>query len=85
MNAMLMVDPSLVPGDHSVFLSGNDAAAKDAVAVYLQQWFGWKKENIIDIGDMTTARGTEMLLPIWVRLYGAFKSPMFNFHIARAK
>jgi predicted dinucleotide-binding enzyme len=82
MTASVMVNPSLVPGEHNVFLSGNDADAK-ATASEVLGWFGWKSANIIDVGDITTARGTEMLLPIWVRLYGALGNPNFNFHIAR--
>lgn len=81
MSASVMVNPSLVPGEHDVFVTGNDAAAKARVTDLLRS-LGWR--NIIDLGDITTARGTEMLLPIWLRLYGAFKSPNFNFHIARS-
>lgn len=79
MNAQVMVEPSLVPGEHDVFLSGNDPHAKAQVRELLQE-LGW--QNIIDLGDITTARGTEMILPIWLRLWGAVKTPMFNFHIA---
>jgi hypothetical protein len=43
--------------------------------------FGWN--DIIDLGDITTARGTEMLMPIWMRLYGLFGTPHFNFRIVR--
>jgi hypothetical protein len=42
---------------------------------------GWT--SIIDLGDITNARGTEQLLPIWIRLYGLFKTPDFNFKIVR--
>jgi len=82
MNCMVMVNPGLVPGDHNVFLSGNDAEARKKVSVLLNNWFGWPSKNIIDLGDITTARGTEMLLPIWVRLLSALKNPVFNFHVA---
>ena len=81
MNAAVMVNPGLVPGDHDVFLSGNDASAKAAVAELLRS-FGWR--IVIDLGDITTARGTEMVLPIWLRLMGTLKTPHFNFHIARS-
>lgn len=81
MNCYVMVNPGSVPGDHNVFLSGNDSDAKAQVSGMLADWFGWKQENIIDLGDITTSRGTEMLLPIWIRLYGAMQNPMFNFHI----
>jgi 8-hydroxy-5-deazaflavin:NADPH oxidoreductase len=79
-NCQLMVNPSLVPGEHDIFMSGNDAGAKVKTQWILES-FGWK--NIIDLGDITTARGAEQLLPIWVRLMGLFKTPQFNFHIAR--
>lgn len=83
MNCTVMVDPSVIPGDHSVFLSGNDASAKDSVKSILQS-FGWRERNMIDLGDITTARGTEQLLPIWIRLYGTLQTPMFNFNIVKA-
>jgi predicted dinucleotide-binding enzyme len=80
--ASVMVNPALVAGgDHDLFVSGNDPDAKRRVTTLLREWFGWK--SIIDLGDITTARGTEMLLPIWVRLWGALGTPMFNFRIAR--
>ncbi|EMR03251.1 NADPH-dependent F420 reductase [Cesiribacter andamanensis] len=82
MNAYLMMNPQLVPGDHTVLLSGNDADAKKEI-VRLLNSLGWKEKNIIDLGDISTARGTEMLLPVWIRLWGALGSPEFNFHIAR--
>ena len=81
-NAYVMVDPAKVAGgDHDLFVSGNDAAAKARVIELLKHWFGWR--TVIDLGDITPARGTEMLLPIWVRLWGALGTPMFNFKIAR--
>ena len=84
LTAMLMVNPAALPGDHVIFMSGNDADAKSRVSTLLQESFGWKAGNIIDMGDITTARGTEMILPIWVRLYGSFQTPMFNFQIVRS-
>lgn len=83
MTAPVMVNPSLVNGgDHSVFLSGNSQEAKAKVGGLLQE-IGWKENNIIDLGDITTARGSEQLLPIWVRLYAAMGSPMFQFKIVK--
>ena len=61
-NHKVMVDPSRVPGDHDLFISGNDAAAKARVTELLRDWFGWK--SVIDLGDITTARGTESYLPL---------------------
>jgi 8-hydroxy-5-deazaflavin:NADPH oxidoreductase len=80
MTANLMVDPALVPGDHDAFICGNDATAKETVKQILEQ-FGWK--SIIDLGDISAARTTEMLMPFWLRLYGAFQSPIFNYKIVR--
>lgn len=81
-NVNVMVDPGQVAGgDHDIFVSGNDAAAKARVTELLHQWFGWR--NVIDLGDITTARGAEMILPIWLRIWSALGSPMFNFKIAR--
>jgi len=80
-NCNVMVNPSLVPGDHDVFLSGNDAAAKSKVREVLTQWFGWK--SVIDLGDISTARGTEMYLPLWVRLYALFQKPNFNIKVVK--
>jgi predicted dinucleotide-binding enzyme len=81
MNAYLMADPRQVDGgDHTVFMSGNDVEAKVQVGKLLKE-FGWR--DIIDLGDITTARGTEMVLPIWLRLLGSLQTPMFNFKIAR--
>lgn len=81
LNCQLMVNPNAVAnGDHNIFISGNDAQAKAQVLEILAQ-FGWKKQNVIDLGDITTARGTEQLLPIWIRLWGTLGSPDFNFKI----
>ena len=80
LNADLMVHPEKLRGDHEVFVGGNDAAAKQQ-AVALLKTFGWK--NVIDLGDITSARATEMWLPLWLRLYGAFGNADFNLHIAR--
>jgi 8-hydroxy-5-deazaflavin:NADPH oxidoreductase len=81
MNAHLMVDPAQLSGaDHTVFVCGDDAEAMAEVTELLRS-FGW--QDIIDLGDITTARGTEMLTPIWLRLFGALQKPVFNFKIVR--
>ena len=79
MTASLMVNPrKLANGAHSVFVSGNDPTARASVTELLRA-FGW--EEIIDLGDITSARGTEMYLPLWLRLYGALQSPLVNIKI----
>jgi 8-hydroxy-5-deazaflavin:NADPH oxidoreductase len=76
----LMVNPSLVPGEHDTFVCGNDPQAKAKVVEILRE-FGW--ESPIDLGDIAAARGLEMVLPIWVRLMGTLHTRNFNFKIAR--
>lgn len=83
MSAYVMVNPSLVPGEHNVFLAGNDDEAKAQVRALLIEGLGWTAEQMIDLGDITMARATEMLLPIWVRLFSKLGNPMINFHIAQ--
>jgi predicted dinucleotide-binding enzyme len=81
MNAYLMVGPAQLAGaDHTVFVSGNDAGAKERVGELLRS-FGWK--DIVDLGDITTARGTEMLVPLWARIWMATQNPMFSFKLVR--
>jgi predicted dinucleotide-binding enzyme len=81
-NAYLMVDPGLLAGgDHTMFVCGDDAAAKGTVTSMLREWFGWK--DVLDLGDISQSRGTEMYLPLWVRLYGALQNPMFSIKVVR--
>ena len=81
LTAALMVNPkALADGEHSVFVSGNDPEAKQDVVALLES-FG--HTDVIDLGDISTARGSEMIVPIWLRLMGALNTPMFNFKIVR--
>ncbi|KAA9037138.1 NADP oxidoreductase [Ginsengibacter hankyongi] len=77
----LMVKPAMINGgDHSTFVSGNDANAKEEVKKILKS-FGWNEANILDLGDITTARGTEMFLPLWLQIYTATNNGAFNIKI----
>lgn len=80
-NASVMVDPGRLPERHTMLLCGNDADAKATVRDVLESWFGW--QDVLDLGDITAARGMEMMLPVWVRLWSVLKSPDFNFKIVR--
>lgn len=78
----LMVSPlSLAEGQHDMFIGGNDAVAKYQVTEYLRQWFGWK--NIVDLGDISSARATEGLLLLTSRIYSAFGHSNFNLKVVR--
>ncbi len=81
--ASLMVNPGLLKGgEHTLFICGNDPTAKAEVIGVLKKDFGWK--DVMDVGDLSAARGTEMLLALWVRLFGALGTPMFNFKVVRS-
>lgn len=82
MNCDVMVDPARVPGDHNVFVCGDDDGAK-AQARELLESFGWPPDSIVDLGDLTAARGTEAYVLFWLRLYGAFGTGDLNIKVAR--
>jgi len=79
--AAVMADPSIIPGVHDMFVSGNDAKAKAQVINLLKTGFGWKE--VIDLGDIGGARAQEMLLALWVRLYMKLQTPNVNVRVAR--
>jgi predicted dinucleotide-binding enzyme len=78
-NAAVMVDP--IPGTN-LFVCGNEEQAKAQVGELLQS-FGWPAEAIIDLGDISNARGTEMYLPLWIRLMGALGTARFNIAVVQ--
>ena len=80
LTAPLMVDPGLLDEATTVFVSGDDADAKAAVTELLTA-FG--HQDVIDLGGIETARGTEMLLPLWLRTMGALGTGMFNIKVVR--
>ncbi|MBN1790997.1 MAG: hypothetical protein JW830_10910 [Bacteroidales bacterium] len=78
-----MVDPAMIgSGNHNVFMCGNDADAKFKVRELLLQ-FGWNQQDIFDLGDITAARGTEMILPLWLRIMGTVGTGAFNFKVVK--
>jgi predicted dinucleotide-binding enzyme len=82
MNCNVMVDPGRVPGDHAVFICGEDAEAKSRVADLLRS-FGWPDDRIVDLGGIRAARGLEMYLPLWLSMMGALGSGEFNIGLMR--
>ena len=79
--APVMVAPqALAGGEHTVFVSGNDVAAKGAAAELLKS-FGWK--DVLDLGDISSARGPEMYMAMWIRLWGATGTGMLNIKVVR--
>lgn len=75
----LMVQPQLIEhGDHVNFVCGNNEEAKLKVKEFLVVNFAWRKENLIDLGDISASRGMEGYLPLWLRIYMATKNEAFN-------
>src|SRR3954449_3477974 len=82
-NANVMVEPGLVPGDHNIFVAGNDDGAKADVRALLEA-FGWPAERVLDLGGVDAARALEMYLPLWLRLFQAAGTPQVNIQLMRA-
>ena len=81
MNNALMVHPeTLAGGDHTTFVAGDDAEAKAVVTGLLAE-LGHR--DVVDLGDLTGARGVEMILPLWVRLMGTLGTAHFQFKVVR--
>jgi 8-hydroxy-5-deazaflavin:NADPH oxidoreductase len=81
LNCFLMVQPGHLAGPHNIFISGDDAGAKQQVLSLLTGAFGWNSEQVLDVGPLSSARATEGLLALWVRLYGSLGHANFNFHV----
>jgi len=81
MNVEVMVNPGRLKSAHDVFICGDDHDAKSTVTMILMEWFGWK--SVIDLGDITNARGMEMFLPLWISLQRKLGTPVFNFRVVR--
>jgi 8-hydroxy-5-deazaflavin:NADPH oxidoreductase len=82
-NASVMTDPASVADSHTLFVAGNDDAAKGQVRELLES-FGWGADDVLDLGDVTAARGMEMYLPLWLRLFGAMGTPQLNVKVVVA-
>jgi predicted dinucleotide-binding enzyme len=80
--AGLMIDPSAVGGgEHHQLICGDDAEAKRRVTEWMRDWFGWR--HVLDLGPIGAARGTEMYLPLWLRLWGALGTPLLNIRVVQ--
>jgi len=79
-NADLMAHPEVLGEPTTVFMSGDDEAAKEVVAGLLSS-FG--HADVLDLGDISTARGTEMYLAFWLRAMGAIGHATFNIRVVR--
>ena len=80
MAAEVMVEPGRVPGSHNVFVAGEDAGAKAEVKALLQD-FGWPAEDVLDLGGIAAARGTEAYVTLWLRFWGAAGTRVVNIKV----
>jgi 8-hydroxy-5-deazaflavin:NADPH oxidoreductase len=80
--AYAMLNPAAVPGgDSTLFMAGNDAAAKATVLALLQS-YGW--QDVLDLGDISNAAATELMMPIWLRVWSKLgQTTIFNYKIVR--
>ncbi|WP_328556850.1 MULTISPECIES: NADPH-dependent F420 reductase [unclassified Streptomyces] len=83
-NCQVMVDPTRVPGEHQIFVSGDDESAKEQVTALLGG-FGWPAHRVLDLGGIRTARAAEMYLPLWLTLFQSTGDPDFNVEVHRAR
>jgi len=82
-NANVMVHPAAVPGGHTVFVAGDDPAARQTVIELLRE-LGWLNGDILELGGIQAARAMEMYVPLWLSVMAAQQTPMFNIRVARA-
>jgi len=80
-NAAVMVDPGKVPGDHFLPICGDESAKPQVVELLAD--FGWPQDRVVDLGEISAARGMEMYLPLWLALMNALGSAEFNIALAR--
>ena len=80
LTADLMVHPERLPEPTSVFVSGDDAGAKELVTGLLA---AMGHRDVIDLGGIETARGVEMWMPLWLRLMGSLGTAEFNVKVVR--
>ena len=77
----VMINPRGLTNDSTIFVAGNDPAARETAAS-LAADLGWS--DVFDLGDLTAARGLEMYLPLWVRIFAQLGRPEFNIKLVRS-
>ena len=76
----VMVNPRGLGSDSTIFVAGNDASARQTAASVAAD-LGWT--DVFDLGDLTAARGLEMFIPLWVRIFSQLGRPEFNIKVVR--
>lgn len=76
----VMINPRGLADDSTIFVAGNDTEARQSAASIAAD-LGWT--DVFDLGDLTAARGLEMYLPLWVRIFAQLGRPEFNIKLVR--
>jgi 8-hydroxy-5-deazaflavin:NADPH oxidoreductase len=79
----VMVNPSRVPGAHTIFVAGDDEAAKETAKSILGE-FGWPSDAILDLGGIEAARAVELYMPLYFTLHGVLGTFDFNISVVTA-
>jgi 8-hydroxy-5-deazaflavin:NADPH oxidoreductase len=80
MNCNVMADPASLGQDSTIFLAGDDESAR-RTAAELARDLGWT--DVMDLGDLSAARGLEMYIPLWLRIWNAVGGQAFNIKVVR--
>lgn len=75
-------NPSLLAGPTTVFLSGDNQAAKELISKLLAD-LGWAPDRQIDLGGITTSRAVEHYFLLFAALMAALRTPTFNIAVTR--
>jgi predicted dinucleotide-binding enzyme len=79
-DSTVMVDPGRLKAPSTVFLSGDDPAAKRTTGRLLTG-LGWPESAQLDLGGITTARGQEHFALLFMGLAGALGTVTFNINV----
>jgi 8-hydroxy-5-deazaflavin:NADPH oxidoreductase len=81
--AVVVADPSTLPAPTTLFLSGDDAGAKETVSGLLTD-LGWPRESLLDLGGIVNAYGQEHYLALFGAMLQTLGTPYFNIAIVNA-
>jgi predicted dinucleotide-binding enzyme len=79
----VIADPGTLPAPTTLFISGDDTAAKDVVSSLLVD-LGWPRESLFDLGGIANAYGQEHYLALFGTMLQKLGTPYFNIAIVKA-
>ena len=81
--AVVIADPSTLTAPTTLFLSGDDAGAKEVVSSLLVD-LGWPAESLFDLGGIANAYGQEHYLALFGSILQKLDTPYFNIAVVQA-